>query len=100
MFYIYILYSKSSDLYYVGQTEDYRRRLQEHNSTERNTYTGKHRPWELAAVFECGNSRGDAMKIEAFIKKQRSRKLLEKMISGEAMVGVLAQLVRVPDVRD
>jgi putative endonuclease len=40
------------------------------------------------------------MKIEKFIKKQKSRRLIEKLIAGCELEGVLAQLVRVPQVRD
>lgn len=32
MFFVYILYSRSADRYYVGQTENFERRLQFHNS--------------------------------------------------------------------
>jgi len=96
MFYIYILYSESSDLYYVGHTDDYNRRFSEHNSSDRNTYSANHRPWKLAAVFECGNNRGDAMKIETFIKNQKSRMLIEKLISGKPLIGKLALLRKLP----
>ena len=40
------------------------------------------------------------MKIERFIKKQKSRRLIEKIVIGESLEGKLAQLVRVPHVRD
>ncbi len=100
MFFIYFLYSEKSGIYYVGQTDDYLKRFEQHNHTDRDTFTKKHRPWKMVAVFECGNRRNEAMKIEQFIKKQKSRKLIEKIISGEEMNGLLAQLVRVPDVRD
>jgi len=96
MFYIYILHSPSFDKYYIGYTDDFNQRLVAHNSTERNTYTKKYRPWEIAAVFECGTERGGAMKIEKFIKKQKSRFLLQKMINGDKLDGILAQLLRVP----
>ena len=99
MYYIYILYSEFSDKYYVGYT-DYKRRLVEHNTSERDTYTSKYRPWFLKAVFACGENENEARQIERFIKKQKSRKLLEKMIEGENLSGGLAQLVRVPYVRD
>jgi putative endonuclease len=71
MFYIYILYSPSSDKYYVGYSNDYERRLIEHNSSPKNTFTSKHRPWHLKAVFACGNIEASAMQIEKFIKKQK-----------------------------
>jgi putative endonuclease len=96
MFYIYILYSEASDKYYIGHTEDYLRRLDEHNQSDYNTFTSKYLPWEFAAVFECGLSRGEAQKIEHFIKKQKSRLLIRKMVEGKPLTGILAQLVRVP----
>lgn len=102
MYYIYILYSVSSDLFYVGYTVDYKRRLNEHNEQDAsNTFTSKHRPWTLKAVFECSMIEKDAMKTERFIKKQKSRKLIENLIEASFVPsGQLAQLVRVPDVRD
>jgi len=99
MFYIYILYSESSDKYYVGCTSDYKRRFNEHNTSERDTYTSKHRPWIVKAVFACSENESDARKMEWFIKKQKSRKLIERMIAGESLSGLLAQLVRVPYIR-
>ena len=100
MFYIYVLYSLSIDLYYVGYTADYLRRLHQHNFGTNDTFTSKHKPWQLKAVFAAGENEGEAMRIEKFIKKQKSRKLIEKMIAGDTLDGVLAQLVRVPDIRD
>jgi putative endonuclease len=100
MFYVYILYSQSADRFYVGQSEDPHRRLTEHNSTEQKTYTSKYRPWELAALFQCGMSRSEAMKIERFIKKQKSRTFIQNLVTGINPVGELAQLVRVQHMRD
>jgi len=100
MYYIYILYSEKSDKYYVGHTDDVYQRLESHNNSERTTYTSKHRPWKLMAVFESGSVRGEALKIERFIKRQKNRKLIERLIAGGKFDGVLAQLVRVPHVRD
>jgi len=100
MYYIYILYSKSSEKFYVGYTGNIEKRVNEHNNSERNTYTSKHRPWVLAAAFECGEVEAEAIKIEKFIKKQKSRSLLEKLINGNEFNEILAQLVRVPNVRD
>ena len=100
MYFIYFLYSNKSDIYYVGHSDDYLKRFEQHNNTDRDTFTRKHRPWTLKAVFECGNDKGVAVKIERFIKKQKSRKLIERIITGEDLHGILAQLVRVPHVRD
>jgi putative endonuclease len=95
MFYIYFIYSESSDLYYVGHSDNPWRRLEEHNFSEFLTFTSKHRPWILKAVFECGHSRSEALKVEKFIKKQKSRNLIEAMIADKPLYGILAQLVKV-----
>jgi len=102
MYYIYILYSDSSNKYYVGYSIDPQRRLIEHNSKSFNTYTSKHRPWKLKAYFECGETEQQAMALERFIKKkQKSRRLLEDLCDGSFIPsGFLAQLVRVQDIRD
>jgi putative endonuclease len=100
MYYIYIIYSESADKYYVGYSQDYLRRLHEHNHSPRLGFTAKHRPWTLKAVFQCGYNESTAVQIERFIKRQKSRKLMETLIKGESLTGVLAQLVRVPHLRD
>jgi len=101
MFYIYIIYSPSADKYYVGYSNDPIRRLIEHNSSPFDTYTSKHRPWILKAYFECSDSESEAIRMERFIKRQKSRKLIEQLCDpGFIPSGILAQLVRVPDVRD
>ena len=83
MFYIYFIYSKIANKYYVGHSDDPERRLIEHNTKEFNTYTKKHRPWELAHSFPVSDSRGDALKIEKFIKNQKSRKLILRIINDK-----------------
>jgi len=102
MYYLYILFSEQNDLYYVGYTSNFQQRLIQHNTQEFfNTYTSKYRPWQLAAVFECGLQEKDAIMLERFIKKQKSRKLIELLVNPEfTPVNALAQLVRVPHVRD
>jgi putative endonuclease len=100
-FYIYIIYSSSFDKFYIGHSENPWRRIEEHNADIHHKFTSSYMPWELRAVFKLNGSRGEAMKIEKFIKKQNSRKLILKMIESEFMpAGILARLVRVPHVRD
>ena len=102
MYYLYILFSTQYKYYYVGYTSDYRKRLIQHNTQDLfNTYTSKYRPWQLAAVFECGLEENEAIRLERFIKKQKSRKLIELLINPRfTPEDSLAQLVRVPHVRD
>ena len=101
MYYIYILHSSDSEKYYCGYSNDPWRRIIEHNTKPFNTYTSKHRPWILKAVFECSDLEEEAIKIERFIKKQKSKAFIEKLIDPTFIpTGGLVQLVRVPHVRD
>ena len=101
MYFIYILYSESSDQYYLGYSNDPHRRLIEHNTSSNNTFTSKHRPWILKMILECSTNEHEAINMERFIKKQKSRKLIENICNpGFGLTGKLAQLVRVPDIRD
>ena len=83
MFYIYIIYSESADRYYVGHTNDPERRLIEHNTTDEIKFTTKFRPWILFLYFEVSNIRGEAIKMERFIKKQKSRFFLRKLVESK-----------------
>ena len=100
MYYLYILYSDTSDKYYIGQTDNLDRRLFQHNNSNRNTYTSKHRPWNLVASFELGNDRGVARKIEIKIKSQKSRKVILDLLNHSGDKDYLSNLVRVPICRD
>ena len=83
MYYLYILYSEKHDKYYVGQTNDLSRRLEEHNTQEKNSFTTKYRPWRLEKSFEIGESLGQARKIENYIKGLKSRKFIERLLGLE-----------------
>ena len=102
MYYLYILFSESCNIYYVGYTSNYKQRLLQHNNQEYfNTFTAKYRPWKIAALFICGADEKLAINTERFIKKQKSRKLIEQLVNPLFIPsGKLTQLVRVPDVRD
>ena len=95
MHYIYILESNVDGVYYVGHTDDVTRRFEDHNTSDHPTYTSKHRPWKLLAAFEVSPDRATAMKAETFIKKQKSRKFIQK-IAAKAIVDLpMAKLVRI-----
>ncbi|MFZ1371885.1 MAG: GIY-YIG nuclease family protein, partial [Ferruginibacter sp.] len=76
----YILFSPNLNKYYVGSTPDIERRLIEHNrGKEKFTKTGI--PWKLVykEVFE---DLKQARKREFQIKKMKSRKYVEMLISS------------------
>ena len=95
MFYIYILHSNRSGKYYVGLTTDVTRRLEEHNNPlVFNKYTAKYIPWELKVSFECSESRGDGLIIERFIKNQKSRIFLARLIAEKENPEYFVDLIK------
>ncbi|WP_431311597.1 GIY-YIG nuclease family protein [Pedobacter flavus] len=95
LFYIYILHSNKSDKFYIGYTSNIHLRVFQHNFGAKLSYTHKHRPWKLKALFCCGNSKSDAITIENFIKKQKSKTFIKKIIDHEILTTVFPKLVRV-----
>ncbi len=101
MFYLYILYSAEANKYYVGHSLDPWSRLIQHNENAGDKYTGKYNDWQLMAVFEAGTTRSEAQTIEYWIKRQKSRKLIEQLIQPDFIPDrQLSRLVRVPHLRD
>ena len=79
-YFVYVLYSESSDQYYVGHTEDIDRRLNQHNSGySKSTKAGI--PWKLK-YENIFSSRKDAVKRENEIKKKKSRKYIQWIIEN------------------
>ena len=80
MYSIYILRSMKNNRYYIGCTKDMERRLNEHNSgeTKGNRY---YRPFELVYKEEYDNP-AEARKRERYIKSQKSRKFIERLIGA------------------
>ena len=84
-FYIYILYSEKANKYYIGHTSDVNRRLFEHNNPEKSTkFTAKYLPWTLVTGFLVSQYRGQAIAVERFIKKQKSRNFILKIIQNSS----------------
>jgi len=78
MFYVYILYSKSIDRYYVGYTENLELRPQRHNSGWEK-YSKRGTPWALV-YSESFSSKSEAIGQEREIKSKKSRKYIEYLI--------------------
>ena len=80
MYSIYILYSEKCDRYYIGYSADVAERLERHNkgmvAATRNC-----RPYQIKATKEF-NTELEARKEEIRLKKQKSRKYLEWLITG------------------
>jgi putative endonuclease len=72
-YYVYIIYSGRFDRYYVGHTEDFPTRLENHNKGF-NKSTCPYAPWILKSLIEK-NSRGEAMNLEKKLKNLHIEKL-------------------------
>ena len=78
--FVYIIYSENWDQYYLGSTINVDERLVRHN-IGRNTSTRGGAPWHLKYV-ETFEDIADARRRELQIKKKKSRKYLEWLISS------------------
>src|SRR5687767_10870477 len=78
---VYILYSSKLNRYYIGMTENLELRLQFHNAPiESRKFTSKGIPWTLQASIPC-DSKSQALRLEQFVKRMKSRVFIEKLIS-------------------
>jgi putative endonuclease len=80
MFFAYILYSSSKDKYYIGSTADIDGRIRKHN-TNHSGFTGKTGDWVLK-WSESFITKEEAGKRERQIKGWKSRKMIERLITG------------------
>jgi putative endonuclease len=84
-YFVYILFSSSTNKHYIGQTNNLENRLQRHNSgTEKYTKTGT--TWMLKHSVSV-ESRAEAMRLEKKLKNFKSNKLLNEWISKSRGVG-------------
>jgi len=76
-FFVYIIYSKSKNKFYIGYTHDLNLRLIHHNDGwTKSTKSGI--PWTLV-YSEKYPSKFDAIRREKEIKRMKSRKYIESL---------------------
>ncbi|MEI2695752.1 MAG: GIY-YIG nuclease family protein [Saprospiraceae bacterium] len=75
VFIVYILYSPTSDYYYIGHTNNLKQRVQRHNSGVEN-FTSKYIPWNLIWYGEK-NTKSEAYKLEQKLKNLSKKRILE-----------------------
>ncbi|MBC8473753.1 MAG: GIY-YIG nuclease family protein [Candidatus Omnitrophica bacterium] len=81
MHYVYILKSNKTGRYYIGETDNIGRRLGQHIAGK-SSFGKRNKEIELVHRVET-NTRGEAKRLELFLKKQKSRQFLEKFIGGK-----------------
>jgi putative endonuclease len=78
---VYILFSETLNKYYIGSTEGLpEERLKKHLSDHKG-YTGKAKDWKVVFTEELPDKH-QALIREKQIKSWKSRKIIEKLISG------------------
>ncbi len=81
MFYTYILFSKSRNKYYIGATGNLEQRIQKHNEKHKG-FTGHTQDWVIV-YSEAFQSLSEARQRELQIKRKKSRKYIEFLISNK-----------------
>ena len=86
MHFIYIIYSKDVNKFYVGETPDVENRVALHNEHYfKDAFTKIAKDWEVVLKFECRN-RSEAIFIEKFIKRMKSNQFIKKIIQDPAIL--------------
>ena len=80
MFFVYIIFSKKLNRYYIGYTENVETRLFQHNQGI-SSYTSKANDW-ITSYTEMYPNRIEAHKRELEIKGKKSRKYIEWLIKS------------------
>ena len=80
-YFVYILQSQVNDRYYVGSCSNIDQRLQRHNAGATPS-TKPYRPW-IVVYREEYCTKTEAIKRELKIKKMKSRKYIETLISSK-----------------
>ena len=92
---VYILYSKFADKFYIGyttiQVED---RLERHlKKYYQNKFTSTYSDWELFCEIECETNE-QARKIEAHIKKMKSKVYINNLIKYPEIIEKLLKKIK------
>jgi putative endonuclease len=74
MYYLYLIESETSGRYYIGQTDDLPRRLNDHNGNRKRFTTGKG-PWCLIG-YRPFRTRSEAVLEERRLKRAKNRKYI------------------------
>ncbi|MCA6422201.1 MAG: GIY-YIG nuclease family protein [Flavobacterium sp.] len=80
MHFIYILFSKTTNKFYVGETDNIEIRLSKHNQhSYEGSFTKIAADWKVVLLFPCV-SREQAIRLEKFIKNMKSKVFIQKLI--------------------
>jgi putative endonuclease len=86
MFFIYILFNKEINKYYVGHTVNIENRLADHNKKGHKTKFSRKQNGKWVLMYkESFPTRSAAVVRERYIKSMKSRKYIESLIISRAI---------------
>ena len=84
LYYVYILYSEIANRYYIGSSANPEERVHRHNAgATLSTKSG--RPWKIVYT-EISSSKTEALKREIYLKRMKSRVLIETLIHSKELM--------------
>jgi putative endonuclease len=81
--YVYALYNRKVSKIYIGQTDDVRRRTEEHNNKQGKHFTTQVEGKWIVIYQEKCISRSEALKREKQLKSYRGREFIKSLIKIE-----------------
>jgi putative endonuclease len=89
--YVYIIYSKSFDRFYIGETVNVAERIKQHNTGfYEHSSTKFVSDWSLYQSIVCEN-RAQALNLERFIKRMKSRKFISRLKEEPGLIESLLE---------
>jgi putative endonuclease len=86
MHFVYVIYSEQANKYYVGETDNIELRLSKHNNhSYQDSFTKIAEDWKVVLLFNCV-SREQAIRLEKFIKKMKSKVFIQKVIINPSIL--------------
>ena len=89
MHFIYIIHTKLKNHYYVGETHDLEQRLLKHNNySYKGSFSKIASDWKIVLTYNC-NFKEDALFLERFIKRMKSKVFIEKNIRNPSILNTI-----------
>ena len=86
MHYLYIIYSNSSQKFYIGETNNIKDRVSKHqNHFYSNSFTKIADDWKIVLIFDCIDKE-EAVYLENFIKRMKSKTFNNKIINDPSIL--------------
>ncbi len=94
MHFVYIIFSKSHDKFYVGESVDAIERTAQHNQGfYKHASTSYTSDWELKLTLTL-NTKAAALQIERYIKSMKSKAFIVKLITNAEFLQKFKSIVK------